>query len=83
MTTAPNGELRRQDLHLQVQQLVSLRSLLPGRAGAGGASPAPPPGVMCAGLCGRTGGGLAGDHAVGGPGGAAWRLSRPPGEKIF
>ena len=27
MTTAPNGELRRQDLHLQVQQLVSLRSL--------------------------------------------------------
>src|SRR5215510_1576533 len=26
MTTAPNGELRRQDLHLQVQQLVSLRS---------------------------------------------------------
>jgi hypothetical protein len=28
MTTAPNGELRRQDLHLQVQQLVSLRSLL-------------------------------------------------------
>jgi hypothetical protein len=25
MTTAPNGELRRQDLHLQVQQLVSLR----------------------------------------------------------
>src|SRR5262249_35178031 len=26
-TTAPNGELRRQDLHLQVQQLVSLRSL--------------------------------------------------------
>src|SRR5262249_30884087 len=24
---APNGELRRQDLHLQVQQLVSLRSL--------------------------------------------------------
>lgn len=31
ITTAPNGELRRQDLHLQVQQLVSLRSLLPGR----------------------------------------------------
>jgi putative ABC transport system substrate-binding protein len=31
MTTAPNGELRRQDLHLQVQQLVSLRSLLWGR----------------------------------------------------
>src|SRR5262245_53821550 len=30
MTTAPNGELRRQDLHLQVQQLVSLRSLLRG-----------------------------------------------------
>jgi hypothetical protein len=28
MTTAPNGELRRQDFHLQVQQLVSLRSLL-------------------------------------------------------
>jgi len=28
MTTAPHGELRRQDLHLQVQQLVSLRSLL-------------------------------------------------------
>jgi len=28
MTTAPNGELRRQDLHLQVPQLVSLRSLL-------------------------------------------------------
>jgi hypothetical protein len=28
MTMAPNGELRRQDLHLQVQQLVSLRSLL-------------------------------------------------------
>ena len=28
ITTAPNGELRRQDLHLQVQQLVSLRSLL-------------------------------------------------------
>ena len=27
MTTAPNGELRRQDFHLQVQQLVSLRSL--------------------------------------------------------
>jgi hypothetical protein len=27
MTTAPNGALRRQDLHLQVQQLVSLRSL--------------------------------------------------------
>src|SRR5262249_13127844 len=27
VTTAPNGELRRQDLHLQVQQLVSLRSL--------------------------------------------------------
>src|SRR5262249_46925821 len=27
MTTAPNGELRRQDLHLQVQQLVSLRSV--------------------------------------------------------
>ena len=27
ITTAPNGELRRQDLHLQVQQLVSLRSL--------------------------------------------------------
>ena len=27
MTTAPNGELRRQDLHLQVQQLVSLRPL--------------------------------------------------------
>ena len=26
MTTAPNGELRRQDFHLQVQQLVSLRS---------------------------------------------------------
>src|SRR5262245_28861757 len=33
MTTAPNGELRRQDLHLQVQQLVSLRSL-PGVAWA-------------------------------------------------
>jgi hypothetical protein len=34
MTTAPNGELRRQDLHLQVQQLVSLRSLpwVPGTA---------------------------------------------------
>src|SRR5215218_9587536 len=30
MTTAPNGELRRQDFHLQVQQLVSLRSLPPG-----------------------------------------------------
>src|SRR5712691_11138388 len=28
MTTAPTGELRRQDFHLQVQQLVSLRSLL-------------------------------------------------------
>ena len=28
MTTAPNGALRRQDLHLQVQQFVSLRSLL-------------------------------------------------------
>jgi len=28
ITTAPNGELRRQDFHLQVQQLVSLRSLL-------------------------------------------------------
>jgi len=28
MTTAPNGELRRPDLHLQVQQLVSLRPLL-------------------------------------------------------
>jgi len=28
MTTVPNGELRRQDFHLQVQQLVSLRSLL-------------------------------------------------------
>ena len=27
MTTAPNGALRRQDLHLQVQQLVSLRPL--------------------------------------------------------
>jgi transposase len=27
MTTAPNGELRRQDFHLQVQQLVSLRAL--------------------------------------------------------
>jgi hypothetical protein len=27
ITTAPNGELRRQDFHLQVQQLVSLRSL--------------------------------------------------------
>ena len=27
MTTAPNGELRRQDFHLQVQQLVSLRPL--------------------------------------------------------
>jgi len=27
MTTTPNGELRRQDFHLQVQQLVSLRSL--------------------------------------------------------
>jgi hypothetical protein len=27
LSTAPNGELRRQDLHLQVQQLVSLRSL--------------------------------------------------------
>jgi len=26
-TTTPNGELRRQDFHLQVQQLVSLRSL--------------------------------------------------------
>jgi hypothetical protein len=34
MTTAPNGELRRQDLHLQVQQLVSLRALP-----WGGASP--------------------------------------------
>ena len=30
MTTAPNGELRRQDFHLQVQQLVSLRSLPQG-----------------------------------------------------
>ena len=30
MTTAPKGELRRQDFHLQVQQLVSLRSLLAG-----------------------------------------------------
>jgi len=28
MTPAPNGALRRQDLHLQVQQLVSLCSLL-------------------------------------------------------
>jgi hypothetical protein len=28
ITTAPNGELRRQDFHLPVQQLVSLRSLL-------------------------------------------------------
>jgi hypothetical protein len=28
ITTAPNGELRRQDFPLQVQQLVSLRSLL-------------------------------------------------------
>ena len=27
MTTAPNGEFRRQDLHLQVQPFVSLRSL--------------------------------------------------------
>ena len=27
ITTAPHGELRRQDFHLQVQQLVSLRSL--------------------------------------------------------
>src|SRR4029453_6757421 len=27
ITTAPNGELRRQDFHLSVQQLVSLRSL--------------------------------------------------------
>src|SRR4030095_6619005 len=27
MTTAPNGELRRQDFHLQVPQLASLRSL--------------------------------------------------------
>ena len=27
MTTAPNGELRRQDFHLQVQQRVSLRPL--------------------------------------------------------
>src|SRR5215470_3666957 len=27
ITTAPNGALRRQDFHLQVQQLVSLRSL--------------------------------------------------------
>jgi hypothetical protein len=27
MTTAPNGELRRQDFHLQVQQFVSLRAL--------------------------------------------------------
>ena len=33
MTTAPNGELRRQDFHLQVQQLVSLRSLLRGLYG--------------------------------------------------
>jgi hypothetical protein len=31
MTTAPNGELRRQDFHLQVQQLVSLRFLREGR----------------------------------------------------
>ena len=35
MTTAPNGELRRQDLHLQVQQLVSLRSLLRVSADSG------------------------------------------------
>src|SRR5437879_1802675 len=28
MTTAPNGALHRQDFHLQVSQLVSLRSLL-------------------------------------------------------
>jgi hypothetical protein len=28
MTTVPNGELRRQDFHLQVQQLVSLCSFL-------------------------------------------------------
>ena len=32
MTTAPNGELRRQDFHLQVQQLVSLRALLLGKS---------------------------------------------------
>jgi len=39
MTTAPNGELRRQDFHLQVQQLVSLRSLLLGQfAGPDGSS---------------------------------------------
>jgi hypothetical protein len=41
MTTAPNGELRRQDFHLQVQQLVSLRSLHKVcRSG----TPFPPPG---------------------------------------
>ena len=28
MTTAPNGELHRQDFHLQVEQRVALRSLL-------------------------------------------------------
>ena len=31
MTTAPNGEWRRQDFHPQVQQLVSLRSLPSGQ----------------------------------------------------
>ena len=43
ITTAPNGELRRQDFHLQVQQLVSLRSLqwVPWDVGS------PPSSVLC------------------------------------
>jgi hypothetical protein len=42
-TTTPNGELRRQDFHLQVQQLVSLRSLqwVPWDVGS------PPSSVLC------------------------------------
>jgi hypothetical protein len=34
--------------------------------------------VVCAGLCRHTGGGVAQNHPGGGPGHAAWRLSRSP-----